>query len=292
MLDAIARLRRFNRVVTREIGALDTSYLGRGRPLGAARVLHLVRAEGTELGELRQRLALDTGLLSRLLRGLEREGLVTVATDPTDRRRRIARLTAAGKAEMQVYDALGHAKARQVFDKAGARQEALIAAMDLIATVMLQDQVEIRDADPSDPAVLSCLAAYYRLLAERVAGVTPESLPLPLPDAERYRAPDGGACLVAWSDDLPVGCVSLRRLEPGVAEVKRLWVDPVARGLGLGRRLMRAIEARARDLGYAHARLDSNTALTDAIAMYRGDGWTETAPYTAAPADIWMIKRL
>lgn len=291
MLDAIARLRRFNRVVTREIGALDTSYLGRGRPLGAARVLQLVRAEGTDLGELRRRLDLDTGLLSRLLRGLEREGLVTVETDPADRRRRIARLTPAGEAEWKLYDALGHAKARQVFDRAGARQEALIAAMDLIATVMLQDQVEIRDADPSEPAVLSCLGAYYRLLAEKVAGVEPGLLTLPLPDAHRYSAPEG-ACLVAWSDDLPVGCVSLRGLEPGVAEVKRLWVDPVARGQGLGRRLMRAIEDRARDLGYAHARLDSNTALTDAIAMYRGDGWTEIAPYTGAPANIWMTKRL
>ena len=93
MLDTVARLRRFNRVVTREIGALDTSYLGRGRPLGAARVLQLVKAEGTDLADLRQRLDLDTGLLSRLLRGLESAGLVTVATDPADRRRRIASLT-------------------------------------------------------------------------------------------------------------------------------------------------------------------------------------------------------
>jgi DNA-binding MarR family transcriptional regulator/GNAT superfamily N-acetyltransferase len=290
-LDTVARLRRFNRVVTREIGALDTSYLGRGRPLGAARVLQLVKPEGTDLADLRQRLDLDTGLLSRLLRSLEAEGLVTVATDPADRRRRIASLTPAGLAEWQVYDALGYAKAQAVLDRAGARQQALIEAMDLIATVMLKDDVAIRDADPADPAALSCMASYFQILLDTVSGVTPDMLPLPLPDPERYRSPDG-AFLIAWSDDLPIGCVSLRRLGPKLAEVKRLWVHPHARGQGLGLRLMRAIEARARDLGYSHANLDSNTVLAAAVSMYRSDGWSEIEPYTSAPANIWMAKRL
>jgi hypothetical protein len=55
---------------------------------------------------------------------------------------------------------------------------------------------------------------------------------------------------------------------------------------------MRAIEARARDLGFTHAKLDSNTALTAAISLYRSDGWVECAPYTDPPANIWMTKRL
>jgi DNA-binding MarR family transcriptional regulator/GNAT superfamily N-acetyltransferase len=291
MLDAVARLRRFNRVVTREIGALDTSYLGRGRPLGAARVLQLVRPDGTDVAELRRRLDLDTGLLSRLLRSLEAEGLVEVTPDPADRRRRIASLTPAGLAEWKVYDALGHAKAQTVLDRAGAGRKALIDAMDLIATVMLKDDVAIRDADPADPAALSCIGPYYQLLLETVGGITPDMLPLPLPDPERYRSPDG-AFLIAWSEDLPIGCVSLRRLGPKLAEVKRLWVHPHARGQGLGLRLMRAIEARARDLGYTHANLDSNTGLAAAVALYRSDGWSEIAPYTNPPANIWMTKRL
>ncbi len=291
MLDAIARLRRFNRVVTREIGALDTSYLGRGRPLSSARVLQLVKASGTDVAELRNRLDLDTGLLSRLLRALETEGLVRLETDPTDGRRRIALLTPAGQAEWQIYDQLGHAKAQQVFDHAGPRQDALIAAMDLIATVMLQDQVEIRDADPNDPAALHCLSAYFQILLAMNAAITPSMLPLPLPDSEKYRPPQG-AFLIAWSDDLPIGCVSLHPLEPGIAEVKRLWVDPTARGQGLARRLMRAIESRARDMGFIGLKLDSHTDLAAAIALYRSDGWLETAPYTGFPANIWMAKRL
>jgi GNAT superfamily N-acetyltransferase len=291
MLDDIARLRRFNRAVTREVGALETSYLGRGRPLGAARVLQLVRSEGTDIAEIRQRLDLDSGLLSRLLRSLEAESLLDLATDPADRRRRIARLTPAGLAEQQAYEKLGFEKATQMLARAGARQRAVIAAMDLIATVMLQDHVDLRDADPDDPAAIACLTAYYQLLAEKIAGVTPDMLTLPLPDAAKYRPPHG-AFLIAWSDDLPVGCASLRPLEPGVAEVKRLWIDPVARGQGLARRLMRALESRARDMGYAHLKLDSNAALIEAIALYRSDGWTEIAPYTGFPANVWLGKRL
>ena len=97
--DAIARVRRFNRAVTSEVGALDTSFLGRGRPLGAARVLNAIGHGRGDVGELRDYLGLDSGLMSRLLRGLEEEGLVETVPHPDDARRRVARLTAAGAAD-------------------------------------------------------------------------------------------------------------------------------------------------------------------------------------------------
>ena len=291
MLDSIARLRRFNRAVTAEIGALDTSYLGRGRPLGAARVLQLVRPDGSDIADIRAKLSLDAGLLSRILRGLEDEGLIALDTDPQDRRRRIARLLPAGQAEMAAYEALGHAKAQQVFARAGNRQSELIKAMDLIATIILQDHVQIRPDDPDSPAALSCLTRYYALLTAQIDGITPQMLTLPLSDAPNYRPPLG-AFLIAWSDDLPIGCVSLRPFAPGIAEVKRLWIDPDARGQGLGRRLMRAIEAQGRTLGYRELILDSNTALTAAIALYRSDGWADIPPYSGFPSNVWMAKRL
>ena len=121
MLDAIARLRRFNRAVTREVGALDTSFVGRGRPLGMARVLQLVRPDGTDVALIRDRLGLDSGLMSRFLRSLEAEGLVTTATDPVDRRRRIARLTDRGREEMAAYDRIGHDRAARLIARAGPR---------------------------------------------------------------------------------------------------------------------------------------------------------------------------
>lgn len=291
MLDNIARLRRFNRAVTREVGALDDSYLGRGRPLGAARVLQLITPQGTDVAQIRSQLALDSGLLSRLLRTLEAEALIHLVSDPADRRRRTAHLTAAGEAEMQAYNAIGYARAAETLARAKGRQQALIDAMDLIATTLLQDQVQIRDAGPNDPASLACLQAYYDLLAEKITGITPDMLTLPLPDPEKYRPPQG-AFLIAWSDDLPVGTVSLRPLDGNTAEVKRLWVHTSARGQGLARRLMQAIESRARSLGYTALKLDTNAALTDAIALYHRDGWQDIPAYTSFPATHWLGKTL
>ena len=289
--DPIARLRRFNRAVVREVGALDTSFLGRGRPLGAARVLQLVRTEGTDVATIRDRLGLDSGLTSRFLRSLEREGLIDTATDPDDRRRRVARLTAKGQAEMAAYEAIGHDRAAGLLARAGTRAAELVAAMDLIATLLNRDQLQIRESDPDSPAALACQRAYFDEILARVAIARPEYFPLPDPGADSYRPPQG-RFLVAWSDDMPVGCVGLRALDGSTAEVKRLWVDASARGMGLSRRLMAAIEAEARAMGYNRLRLDTNSALTEAIALYRATGWTDIPPYTTPPADVWMEKPL
>jgi GNAT superfamily N-acetyltransferase len=151
--------------------------------------------------------------------------------------------------------------------------------------------MQICDTDPDSSEALHCLAAYYALLLISIKGLAPESLPLPLPDADRYRAPQG-VFLIARAETGPLGCVALRDLGQGVAEVKRLWVDPAARGQGLARRLMATLEARARAIGYHQLKLDSNTVFATAIAMYRADGWQECPAYTGAPADIWLAKSL
>jgi GNAT superfamily N-acetyltransferase/DNA-binding MarR family transcriptional regulator len=291
MLDAVARLRRFNRAVTREAGALDTSFLGRGRPLGMARVLQLVRPEGTDVALIRDRLGLDSGLMSRFLRGLEHEGLILTDTDPADRRRRIARLTEAGAAELAAYDEMGRDRAARMIARAGARADEVIAAMDLIATLLNRDQMELRPADPDSPEVSTCWRAYFAELVAAVPEARPDMFALPDPGADSYRPPRG-RCLVAWSDDLPVGCVALRPLDGDTAEVKRLWVHASARGQGLARRLMSAIEDEARAMGCTMLKLDTNSALAEAITLYRRTGWTDIPPYTGAPADTWMGKRL
>ena len=95
---AIEQVRRFNRLVTERVGALDDRYLARARPLGEARVLWEIGAEGCELRRLRKRLGLDSGYLSRLLRSLEEAGLVGVEPAEFDRRVRVACLTEAGRA--------------------------------------------------------------------------------------------------------------------------------------------------------------------------------------------------
>lgn len=290
-LDPIARIRRFNRAVTAATGALDDCFLGRGRPLGAARLLWSVADDGSDVAVLRETLGLDSGLLSRLLRGLESEGLVTTEADPADRRRRIARLTPGGRAEKAAYDRLNDEMAQGILARAGRRPEELLAAMDLVATTLLSDRIAIAPADPEDPDARACLRAYAALLSDRIPGIPAAHVPCPDPEADHYRSP-GGAFLLARSDGLALGCVSVKTVDPGLGEVKRLWVAPSARGQGLARRLMAEIEDRSRALGLMRLRLDTNAHLPEAIALYRATGWEEVTAFTPFPATHWFAKDL
>ena len=92
-----------------------------------------------------------------------------------------------------------------------------------------------------------------------------------------------GAFLIAVADGVPVGCVGLKGRGGPVAEIKRLWVDPAARGLGLAKRLMQAAESAARDLGIRTLRLDTNSALSEAMALYRRSGWVEIDRFNDDP---------
>ena len=100
----VDQVRRFNRVVTQRVGALDDHFLSRDRPLGEARVLWEIGAEGCDVRELRARLDLDSGYLSRLLRSLEAAALIEVERSELDRRVRTARLTVAGLKERAILD--------------------------------------------------------------------------------------------------------------------------------------------------------------------------------------------
>ncbi len=286
--DAVSRFRRFSRAVTVEVGALDASFLGRGRPLGAARVLNAIGRGRTEIAAIRDELKLDSGLMSRLLRSLEDEGLVVTTPDPGDARFRGTRLTEAGHAEFAAYEALSDARARAALARA-ADPEALLAAMDLIATSFGADRVAFEVVNPRGEAARHCLAQYYAELARRFPGGFEVSRSRD-PDAADMVAPRG-AFLVAMSDGLPLGCVGLKG-GGAFAEIKRLWVSPTARGLGLGRRLMEAAEARARALGVSLLRLDTNSALPEAASLYRRTGWTEIARFNDDPyPDLFFEKR-
>ena len=288
----IRRVRRLNRAITSETGSLDESFLGRGRPLGAARVLCRIGSEGCDVATLRADLALDSGLASRLLRRLEAEGLIVLDPDGEDGRRRIARPTARGRAEIAEYERISDERAAAILDRHSDRtRAALLDAMDRVACVLNAGRIAIADEDPETPDATACLAAYYADLArlfetgfDPAASLDPERAAL---------RPPRGTFLVARADGLPVGCCALKGDGSETGEIKRLWVAPAARGLGLARRLMTTAEDRARGLGMRRLRLDTNRALTAATALYRALGWREVPAFNAEPyAHHWFEKRL
>ena len=289
-IDAISRIRRFNRAVTAEVGALDTSFLGRGRPLGSARVLNAIGHGRGEVGAIRDYLGLDSGLLSRLLRGLEEEGLVVTLPHPGDARRRVAALTEAGRREFSAYEALSNDRAEALLARFPKGDE-LLRAMDLVATALGRDRIAIEEADPRSDAALHCLTRYYAELDRRFSAGFDVTLSRD-PQAADMRRPRG-VFLIAVSDGMPIGCAGLKGSGGEVAEIKRLWVCPSARGLGMARRLMAAAEAAARDLAITTLRLDANSALTEALALYRRTGWVEIDRFNDDPyPDFFFEKRL
>ncbi|WP_374371225.1 GNAT family N-acetyltransferase [Tabrizicola sp.] len=157
---------------------------------------------------------------------------------------------------------------------------------------MPQSPARLTSDDPDSPDARACLRAYFALLADRIPGIDPTHVPDPDPEAASFRAPHG-TFLVARAGATILGCVSLKTVEPGLGEVKRLWVAPESRGQGLGRRLMIEVEDFARSIGLTQLRLDTNSALTEALALYAKTGWEPTAPFTRAfPATDWFAKRL
>src|SRR5271156_5414224 len=112
----LTQVRRFNRLITRRVGALETNYLRRGRPLAEARLVFEIGADGADLRTLRLRLGLDSGYLSRLVQSLKAQGLVGVAKDGGDGRRRWVSLTRKGKAERGAYDRLSDSLAASMLE--------------------------------------------------------------------------------------------------------------------------------------------------------------------------------
>jgi ribosomal protein S18 acetylase RimI-like enzyme len=228
--------------------------------------------------------------MSRLLRSLEDEGLIETHAHEDDARRRVASLTRAGKREFAAYEAMSNTQA-EGFLARNSQREALLAAMDLIASALTRDRIALTEMDPRSDEARYCLDEYYAELGRRFKQGFDVSLSRD-PDAKDMRRPRG-SFIVAMSDALPIGCVGLKGTDHGYAEIKRLWVAPSARGLGLGRRLMDTAEEAARSLGITLLRLDTNSALPEAGQLYRATGWREIPRFNDDPyPDLFFEKRL
>lgn len=283
----IADVRRFSRLVTQRVGALEERFLSRDRPLGQARMLWEI-GDGCEVRALRERLGLDSGYASRLLRALEAAGLVEIEPGERDRRVRTARLTSAGRRERAILDRRSDELAASLLEPLRpAQRERLVAAMGEVERLLTASLVRVDPEDPDTPAARHCLREYAAELDRRFAGgFDPGRSVLPDPSVLR---PPAGLLLLARLHGEPVGCGALV-VHDDHAEIKRMWVAESVRGLGLGRRLLDELEARART---GLVRLDTHGALTEAIAMYRSAGYAEIARYNdEVHAQHWFEKRL
>lgn len=288
----VGRVRRFNRTVTQRIGALEDGYLARGRPLGQCRVLWEIGPGGSEVRQLRSRLELDSGYLSRLLRALRADGLVAVEPDPRDARVRRVRLTPAGLAERAELDRRSDALAVSILAPLSGRQrDRLVAAMADVERLLTASSVRVDVADPGDPGARRCLEAYFAELARRFDSGFDPARSIPATDHEL--TPPAGLLLVATLHGDPVGCGALKFPAGAPAEVKRMWVSPTVRGLGLGRRILSELEARAAARGVTTLRLETNRALTEALRLYRTAGYREVPAFNDEPyAHHWFEKTL
>lgn len=289
---AVRRVRDFNRMVGERIGTLDDRFLGRSRPYGESRVLWEIGTDGTEVRELRSRLGLDSGYLSRVLRALERARLVRVTVDAADGRVRRAALTAAGRRERAELDRRSDEVAWSFLEPLPREQQmSLVRAMDEVERLLRPSLVQFAVEDPGSSDARWCIAQYFAELNARFdAGFDPKRGITADPEE---LVPPRGAFLVARLRSRPVGCGALKFHGRAPCELKRMWISRDVRGLGLGRRLLAELEKVARRAGARIVHLETNRNLTEAISLYRASGYREVPAFNAEPyAHHWFEKRL
>jgi GNAT superfamily N-acetyltransferase len=218
--------------------------------------------------------------------------LVRVAPSANDARVRAAELTPAGLRERAVLDRRSDDLAKSFLTPLSRKQRGrLVAAMGDVERLLTAALVEIRPTDPTQPDAKACFRSYFAELDRRSdSGFDPSQGV----SADRHELrPPAGLLLVAYLRHEAVGCGAVKHHDDAPSEIKRMWVAERARGLGIGRRLLTELEACAARSGAHTVRLETNRALTEAIALYRSAGYAEVAPFNDEPfADHWFEKSL
>ena len=274
----VAAVRRFSRFYTRIVGALQEGLLQSRFSLAEARVLYELahRAEPTAK-ELAQDLDLDAGYLSRMLQSLERDGLLTRTTSETDRRQSLLSLTEAGTMAFAPLEERSRQEVGALLGKLpDAAQSDLVGAMQRIETLLGGSPPTawlLRQHQPGDIGWV--IARHGALYAEEygfdsrfealVAQVAGGFLAQHDPARER--------CWIAECDGVNVGSVFLVRRSDEIAKLRLLLLEPLARGRGIGRRLVAECIAFARQAGYSGITLWTNDVLTAARAIYQQAGF-------------------
>jgi ribosomal protein S18 acetylase RimI-like enzyme len=212
-----------------------------------------------------------------LIGGLQHDGLVETAPGE-DRRVRAVTLTDAGRRERALLDERSDALAGDLLAPLSASQRtALLEAMATVERLLTAGLVEIAVEDAESADARYCLAEYYKELDARFEGGFDLGQSLPIDDA---------TFLVARLRGEPVGCGAIKLDQ---SYIKRMWISPEARGLGLGRRMLHELEQLSQT---SIVRLETNKNLQEAISLYRASGYEEVPPFNAEPyAHHWFEKR-
>lgn len=292
MESEVAQVRRFNRVVTERVGALNDQYLARRRPLGASRVLWEIGNGQTDARSLRSKLQLDSGYLSRLFRTLESDGLIVVAQSETDARVRSVNLTAKGQQEHRLLDSGSDTLAASMLSPLNPDQtDQLLEAMSTVTRLLTAGLVTVSIENPTSDDAQFCIAAYFAELDSRFESGFDPTVSNPA-EIDELTEP-AGLLLVARLRGEPIGCGALKLHGTDPAEIKRMWVSTDARGLGVGKRLLAELEEAAAERGVTMTRLETNRTLTEAIEMYRSTGYQEVPSFNDEPfAHYWFEKQL
>jgi DNA-binding MarR family transcriptional regulator/predicted GNAT family acetyltransferase len=282
----IAAVRRFGRFYTQRIQALQEAYLATTFTLAESRVLYeLASRDGAMAAELARDLGLDPGYLSRILRHFEREGLLARDRSDDDGRALSVRLTAEGRAAFAPLEARQNAlAARMLADLPDASAAQLLEAMRRIETLLGGEPSRawvLRGLQPGDLGWV--VARHGALYAQEygwnqefevlVAGIVGEAM-------EHFDPAREGAW-IAERDGVPVGSVFLVRVDDETAKLRMLIVEPSARGLGIGARLVEECTTFARRVGYRRIILWTHSVLESARRIYARAGYriVETGPF-------------
>jgi DNA-binding MarR family transcriptional regulator/GNAT superfamily N-acetyltransferase len=276
----IAAVRRFNRFCTQKIGVLPEAYLNTPFSLTEARVIYaLAHRDGATATWLGRELDLDLGYLSRLLRDFERRGLIVRSPSPQDGRQALISLTSAGQDAFEPLDRASYVEIGNLLAPLPeADQERLVGAMQVVAGLLGHNSEAsrtfiLRPHRPGDMGwVTQCHGALYSEeygLNEKMEAYVAEVVASFLRELDPVRE----HCWIAEQDGTQVGSVFIVKESDAVARLRLLIVEPKARGLGVGRRLVEECIRFSRQAGYREITLWTHSILTAARRIYAAAGF-------------------
>lgn len=277
--DQIAAIRRFNRFYTRQIGLLDEGLLKSPFSLTEARVLYeLAHRDGLTASDLGRDLGLDAGYLSRILKKFEGQGLLDRTPAESDARQSVLALTGAGRAAFAPLNSASSAEVRALLRGLPPdSRERLVDAMRTIGRLLGDEPPPVAYIlRPPEPGDLGLIVSQQMRLYHREYGWDWTFEGLAAEIVAHFVAnfdPDRERGWVAERDGAVVGAVFCVRATDELAKLRMLHVEPAARGLGIGRRLVDEVIRFARARGYRRVTLWTNDVLVSARRIYHAAGF-------------------